>query len=608
MKKALWACALCLLACALLCAPALAGEIENSITQITLSKSALLLKPGASSTLAARLKPSSSQEDVLWISSDPEVASVSQTGRVTAKNTGKAEITVRSISGGAEATCTVHVRNVRVTQVKLNRSTATVALFGSVKLSASVKPLSADERSVTWKSSDERVATVDDAGTVTTHAAGTATITCRATDGSGKKASCKVTVKTVRVTSIKLGESAVTLNKGESHTISSVKVSPANASYPQVEWISEDTSVATVDENGKITAVGPGVTRVIASTDLDKKKAACTVRVRGAETVFTISAMGDVVLGGDKQYHPNIDSKFPLKEDRVSSYARFQRYYKAYGPDYFFKNVRDILAADDISVINFESTFYNSTRKMREDKTFAFSAPPSYVNILSGASIEAATLANNHTYDFGTAGYESTRKTLKSAGITANGFNTQTATRTVNGVKVGFCGFQTPTPLSTIRSVVSKLNKSCDIVIAQFHWGNGQEWKANVTTYMRQRARAAVNAGADLVLGHHRHLVSGIEKYQGKYIVYDLGNFVAGVRIEKYPSESDKVGMIFQQTFKVFEDGYVEDGGITIIPTSHSSTENTLDWQPCVLTGSAKNAVIEKIKSLSIGWDTFLFK
>ena len=113
--------------------------------------------------------------------------------------------------------------------------------------------------------------------------------------------------------------------------------------------------------------------------------------------------------------------------------------------------------------------------------------------------------------------------------------------------------------------------------------------------YQKDAAHAAIDAGADLVLGHHPHVLQGIEKYNGRYICYSLGNFCFGGN--KNPSDKDT--MIFQQTF-TFENGnLLDDSNINIIPCSLSSSGKKNDYKPRVLKGSEKDRVMKKIQDMS---------
>ena len=174
---------------------------DVKVSRITLSASTgLTLTKGQTQKLTATVAPANAtNQAVTWKTSDKNVATVSPSGLVTAKSAGTATITCTAKDGSdVKATCKITVKNpvVKVTKVTLNKTTATLAPKETLTLKATVIPTNATNKAVTWKSSNTKIATVSSSGKVTAKAAGTVTITCRAKDGSGKKATCKITVYT----------------------------------------------------------------------------------------------------------------------------------------------------------------------------------------------------------------------------------------------------------------------------------------------------------------------------------------------------------------------------------------------------------------------------
>lgn len=299
---------------------------------------------------------------------------------------------------------------------------------------------------------------------------------------------------------------------------------------------------------------------------------------------ITVSSMGDCTLGTDENFNPS---------------TSFNAYYNAQGPDYFFKNVRSILEEDDLSIINLEGTFTDSDQ--RQEKTFAFKADPEYVSILTGSSIEAANLANNHSRDYGEESYTDTVETLEQAGIASFGYD-QVDILEVNGVKVGLTGiYELAEHLDKqeeVRTNIAALKEAgAQVIIVNFHWGIEKEYLPNDT--QKTLAHLAIDEGADLVIGHHPHVLQGIERYKGKYIAYSLGNFSFGGN----SNPSDKDTMIFQQTFTV-QDGKVEvNDDINVIPCSLSSASGYNDYCPTPLEGSEKERILEKLKEYSANFE-----
>ena len=251
------------------------------VTSVTMSKKSLTLTEGDTGTLTATVKPdNATDKTVTWTTSKKSVATVDQNGVVTAVKAGSATIT--ATCGGKKATCTVTVKSkvIAVTGVSLSPETVSLNIGGTAALTATVSPSNATNKSVTWSSDKESVATVSDSGVVTAVAAGSATITVTTVDGA-KTATCAVTVKenAVPVTSVSLSPATLSLVEGDTETIT-VTVSPSNATDNTVTWSSDYPNVASVDQEGKVTAISEGSTVIrVVSNDGSNKKAICAVTV-----------------------------------------------------------------------------------------------------------------------------------------------------------------------------------------------------------------------------------------------------------------------------------------------------------------------------------------
>lgn len=292
---------------------------------------------------------------------------------------------------------------------------------------------------------------------------------------------------------------------------------------------------------------------------------------------ITITAVGDCTLGGN----------VPSGGD-----GRFDKYVEQYGYDYFFENVRHIFENDDLTIVNLEGPLTKSSA-MRENRTFNFRGKTSYVNILSGSSVEICNVANNHSKDFGSKGLTETAEVLGNAGVGCSGYD-RIYTTTVKGVKVCSLGFtQWDYSANEIKKACQKAKKNCDLLIVSVHWGEEKNFKA--TSLQKELGRAAIDGGADVVLGHHSHVIGGVDKYKGKYIVYSLGNFCFGGN----GNPDDQRTLIFQQTFEIAEDGSIADSGINIIPAAISSTTSKNNFQPMILSGEKGEAVLKKIAQYS---------
>ena len=296
-----------------------------------------------------------------------------------------------------------------------------------------------------------------------------------------------------------------------------------------------------------------------------------------APVSLTVSVVGDCTLGTDE----NFDYDTSLNA-----------YYENYGADYFFSNVKSIFSADDLTIANFEGTLTDS--EDREDKEYAFKAPAEYAGILTSGSVEAVNTANNHSHDYGDQGYEDTISALDSAGILNFGYD-KTLVTEVKGIKVGLVGiYELKDHLERkeqLKQNIAKVkSEGAQITIVIFHWGNEKEEvpDSNQTTL----AHLAIDEGADLVCGHHPHVLQGIEEYKGKNIVYSLGNFCFGGN--QYPSDMDT--MIFQQTFTVDQNGVKADNVTNIIPCSVSSDSDYNNYQPTPAEGDEAARILNKIQ------------
>lgn len=297
---------------------------------------------------------------------------------------------------------------------------------------------------------------------------------------------------------------------------------------------------------------------------------------------LTLSVVGDCTLGTDETFDYD---------------TSLNAYYENYGADYFLQNVKDIFSADDLTIANFEGTLTDSDE--REDKTFAFKAPASYASILTGGSVEAVNTANNHSHDYGDQSFDDTLAALDDAGIVHFGYD-ETAVMDVKGVKVGLVGiYELYDHLEREQQLKNNIAKvkadGAQLIVVIFHWGNETETvpDSNQTTL----GRIAIDEGADLVCGHHPHVLQGIETYKGRNIVYSLGNFCFGGN----SSPSDMDTMIYQQTFTIDADGVKKDNVTNIIPCSISSAayDGYNNYQPTPAEGDEATRILGKINERS---------
>lgn len=301
--------------------------------------------------------------------------------------------------------------------------------------------------------------------------------------------------------------------------------------------------------------------------------------------IVTISATGDVTIGGDtRKKNKSIFDK--QLEQEIN------------GLDFPFENTREIFEADDMTLVNFEGTLTNGKSKTKN--SFSFAAPPEYVQVLTSGSVEAVSLENNHVMDHGDQGYEDTCSTLDSVGILHSGHLGSAIFTTETGVDIGMLSYQTfngnyANIYESIDSDIQMLRDAgCELVIVSYHWGDEKDYVPNERQV--PLGRTTIDAGADLVIGHHSHRMNPIEEYNGKYICYSLGNFsFAG---NTRPDDMDTY--IFQQRFRVYpETGDVVNEGFRIIPCSISSQEKVNDFKPTPAEPDHSSAIVARLEELN---------
>ena len=300
----------------------------------------------------------------------------------------------------------------------------------------------------------------------------------------------------------------------------------------------------------------------------------------GEPTEITISFVGDCTLGTDVRFSSNtFIQKF---EEQGEDYS------------YFFAKVADIFAKDDLTVANLEGVLTSSTA--REDKEYAYKGPMDYAQIFVEGNVDAADVANNHSRDYGEQSFTDTEKALADAGIARFGYE-DIAYVDVKGVKVALIGtYELRENIGCKEEMQENVAKAkeagANLIIVYFHWGQMREYVPN--SVQVELGRAAIDAGADWVLGAHAHVLQGYEQYKGKYIFYGLGNFCYGGS----QNPEDKDTMIVQQTFKVNAEG-VQDGEINIIPCRLSGSDSINNFQPVVAEGDEADRILNKLDKIS---------
>ena len=340
------------------------------------------------------------------------------------------------------------------------------------------------------------------------------------------------------------------------------------------EWSLEDMLSSLDDELLSDIYTGPEAAQNVLEPE------APSIYEEDGSILITITGTGDFTVGGDTRKSSSIWSNELKKHNGDYQFA--------------MKNIRDILLADDLTIVNFEGTLTESTYipSSKKNNEFLFSAPPEYVAMLTENGVEAVSLENNHVYDHGQDAYIETQTHLSNAGVVWSG-DGQLGVIEVKGIQIAMLSYlcidRYDQLWNTVPAEIAAAKEMYPLVIVSFHWGT--ELKYYPTDNQIKMGRLAVDSGADLVLGHHSHRIQPIEQYKGVYICYSLGNFCFAGNSKP----SDMTSYLFQTRFRVREgeNGQeITNEGFIIIPIRISSRTDKNDFIPTVLT---KESTIDSI-------------
>ena len=273
---------------------------------------------------------------------------------------------------------------------------------------------------------------------------------------------------------------------------------------------------------------------------------------------FTLTFVGDCTLGSNP-------SKFSSKTALV----------KVVGDnyDYPFQNVRSYFENDDFTLINLESVLADSGTA--SGSLFAFRGPESYVNILTGSSVEAVTLANNHTMDFGTKGYQNTKTVLENAGVAYVEHDNISLYTTQSGLVIGLYANAFELTEKGIKKNIQALKDAgAEVIICAYHWGNEGSYRP--TAEQKKFAEYSISQGAHIIAAHHPHVLQPMETGENSVIFYSLGNFCFGGN----SNPRDKDSVIAQVEIIRDIDGTILVGNVDTIPVSISTVKKGNDYQP----------------------------
>lgn len=313
-----------------------------------------------------------------------------------------------------------------------------------------------------------------------------------------------------------------------------------------------------------------------------------TTTAPATPTTHTIMAVGDVMVGG-----------------------RMEPFIEKQGPDYPFEEIGDLIRSADIAVANLEAPF-GTRGTVDTSKTYSFLVPPSYAAGLKNAGFDVLTLANNHMMDFGAIALNSTIETVQESDMLTTGAGTnltaarQPAIIELDRCTIAFLAYSATLPASFyaaenragtaqareefVRVDVPAALKKADLVVVSYHWG--QELKTEPKDYQRMLGRAAIDSGASLVIGHHPHILQGVERYKDGLIAYSLGNFAFG----SY-SPNAKTSAVL--AVDINKNGLIS---AELIPINVDNFK--VDFQTRIETGPAAAQILNEMITLSTPFET----
>lgn len=302
-----------------------------------------------------------------------------------------------------------------------------------------------------------------------------------------------------------------------------------------------------------------------------------------ADRTLTLTFVGDCTIGGEER----------LKEFDYS----FDGYLRQHGYSYFFQKVLPVLSADDLTVANLEGVFIDWANTAVK-KTYNFRGTTDYVDVLTQGSVEAVNISNNHIMDYGYDGTRHTVKTLEAAGINWFGSNQVTEQSWIyekDGLKVGFVGMELSywyyKHRNLLKSQVEALRaEGCQVIVGTMH--GGTEYRKRHLRNQKDFAYAMIDYGVDIVIGHHPHVLHGIEVKDGRTICYSIGNFVFGGNAKiRAPHTA-----MFRFTLTFSDDGQYLGHQLNIIPALPSGEKEFNNYQPVLATGEDAAAVLAEIQ------------
>ena len=280
----------------------------------------------------------------------------------------------------------------------------------------------------------------------------------------------------------------------------------------------------------------------------------------------------------------------------IHSYERtFNDYYDKNGAEYFFKNVKSLFEADDLTLVNFEGVLTDSTDI--QEKEYNIKGEKEYKNVLTAGSVEAVSFGNNHRIDYGQQGVDDTVAAFNDVNVVYAYDENLGIYETENGIKIGIVSvnevYDEKQVEVYLENGIALLKESTDLVLACCHWG--EETHHYPEAYQEELGRKCIDWGADLVVGCHPHVLQGIDYYNGKYILYSLGNFCFG----GHKNPKDKDSMIVQATANFDANGLVGELQLKVIPCRISTKDKSNDYCPTIAEGEKRDNILKLLNKYS---------
>lgn len=302
-----------------------------------------------------------------------------------------------------------------------------------------------------------------------------------------------------------------------------------------------------------------------------------------AERQLVLSFVGDCTIGNEERL--------------MGNEVGFAQVAEREGYAYFFEKVRPLFVADDLTIANFEGVL-KADWHQKIHKTYNFRGLPEYTQILTLGGVDVVSLANNHIGDYGNTGIRTTKEALAAGGVAYFG-NTDTYLLEKNGLKIGVIGFYAAGFFAKRKmmteAVQSLLDQGANAIVCMVH--AGQEYATYHSRNQELIARLLVDAGADIVVGAHPHVLQGVEVYQSRTILYSVGNFVFGGNVTVRSLET----VVAQATLTFSDSGEYMGQQIRLYPANISGDPQQNNYQPVLVSGEAAQAVYARIDRDSEG-------